>query len=586
MKMNVRVIMLSVCLVWATGCSGEPEVSNNAGVDAGADTQECVPKVTCGQEECGVVDDGCGGTLECEKPCRCEDGAAQEASCGTCGLGEIVCEANETGDGRCQSPEVPGLDAGADGTQCSDTLIFVDRAVGESRDRGTRAEPYRSLSAALAAAQSGQAIILGRQVDYSRDGGFELKAGVSVIGGFSGAPEFARRADQKPTLFGRANVGEDVFGLRAESVDEETVVADVRVRTEDVVAEPASSPVSNYGVWVVDSEGLVLVDVDVEAGAAGAGVAGEAGDVGGQPAQAPAEPTLGQLEATEGGKNFQCPVANGGNGGRGGFITNNGIVVEPNPGDVAAGDRGNQNAGEAGTASSKSGGNGSPGAPGQKGADGRGGEPGGSLFDGLWVAEGRGEDGANGGPGVGGAGGGGAWTESCGGSGPPYYYGPNGGAGGAGGCGGTAGTGGAPGGGSFGLFLVDSTIQTAKSVFRGGRGGSGGAGGEGGAGGPGASGSQGTDVTSAQSTSAACENPHTLTFGSGDGGAGGDGGRGGHGAGGAGGVSYGAFCMNASLAEGADVVFEAGDGGAGGAAAASSGNVGLEGETASKKGCE
>lgn len=44
--------------------------------------------------------------------------------------------------------------------------------------------------------------------------------------------------------------------------------------------------------------------------------------------------------------------------------------------------------------------------------------------------------------------------------------------------------------------------------------------------------------------------------------------------------------MNASLAEGADVVFEAGDGGAGGAAAASSGNVGLEGETASKKGCE
>lgn len=580
--------LVSFAIVAMIGCSGGPSSGGNNIADAGydGDGNACTPKVSCSADECGRVDDGCGGTVQCEEACRCEEGEATVERCGTCGLGQVLCDTNENGEGTCESLDFPGLEPGADSERCAEALIFVDKSAAESSEEGSREEPFRTLSAALAEAEAGQTIVVGRELEYAKVGGFELKEGVSLVGGFAGAPAFTPQAAKKPTLLGRAAPDQAVFGLKAENIAEDTLVANVMVRTEDVVMDPSDAPPSNYGVWVVDSEGLALSGVHVEAGAAADGEAGEPGDVGGQPAQAPAEPTLGQLEATEGGKNFQCPDANGGNGGRGGFITNTGTLVEPNPGDVAPGDLGNQDAGEAGTASGKSGGNGSPGAPGQKGTDGVGGEPGGSLFDGLWVAEGRGEDGTNGGPGVGGAGGGGAWTESCGGSGPPYYFGPNGGAGGAGGCGGTAGRGGAPGGGSFGLFLVDSTVQTANAVFRGGDGGAGGAGGSGGAGGPGDEGGQGTNITKAQSTSSVCEDPHALTYGSGDGGDGGDGGRGGHGGGGAGGVSYGAFCMNGALEVGEDVVLEGGEPGSAGPAAAPSGTSGLAGESAGQRGCE
>lgn len=72
--------------------------ASDAEEDAGdaEDTQEdvdsCTPKTTCSSDECGTVDDGCGGTLECgecpecESAADCEAGANVNASCdnGSC----------------------------------------------------------------------------------------------------------------------------------------------------------------------------------------------------------------------------------------------------------------------------------------------------------------------------------------------------------------------------------------------------------------------------------------------------------------------------------------------------------------------
>lgn len=557
-----------------TGGTMENGSDTSSGEADGSEGETCVPKSKCPASACGQIQDGCGGTLDCGT-CPCENGVAKEPRCGECGLGVRECGSNETGPGTCRGPDVPGVSADATTTECEDTLVFVDSTTSGG-GLGTKEAPFSSYAKAVKEAEAGQTVVLASDKTYDEQ--LVAKAGVSVIGGFSPAPNF-EYLDSKPAKFEvSAENGKPVKGLVAENIAQKTTIARVTVTTDD-----AEKNQNNYGAYVVDSSALTLRSVETQAGKGGAGADGTNGKDGADGNDG----GDGTEESNNGigfgkyldnhGSNSNCQKADGGGGGVGGQVLegNSGPIKNlPEDGEGSESGVAGGKAGEPGTTVTKRGEDGKNGRPGSDGRNGPAVPSGGKVENDRWVAQGKGTDGEDGAFGEGGGGGGGAWyTETCHASNPDHLdvikAGPAGAGGGAGGCGGTGGTGGKPGRGSFGLFLVRSDIAIENSTFRadfGGKGGNGGTGGQGGRGGDGGAGTDFLDVKGCSRTS--------ISYSSGNGGNGGDGGDGGHGAGGAGGVSYGAYCFKSSPDQ-TDVKFVAGGKANGGNSRGESGRAGL-----------
>jgi hypothetical protein len=560
------------------GDTDQPDTDDAGDTQEDADT--CTPRTECGPDECGTVDDGCGGTLDCGIPCNCIDGESQGVSCGECGVGTYQCAPGETGEGTCASPDLPGLDDASTDAECEDALIYVDGSLSMIGE-GTKASPYRRYRDATEAAEPGDIVLLANAEEYST---LIIEDGVSTIGGFDG--ETWAFDPTRPTVVNRQTVStsDHQYAVFARDITQQTVLAHLDLQTED-----GSINDSTYGLVAIDADDLELRHLNIAPGRAGDGDDGNSG-FDGRDGGVGARSSRTFVEVRPpGGDNTQCPSANGGDGGEGALYTDP-FTGQPTAGLPAASGASGGAAGMDGTNTDKAGKDGEDGeAVPTTAADGSGGVFVKSIQDDLWLPGGAGEDGEAGEDGHGGGGGGGSWhgpqycTATNGD--PVYYQGIKGSGGGAGGCGGGGGEGGDAGGGSFGLFLVRSTVRVADSSIAAGDAGNGGPGGAGGFAGLGGSG--GDRGTGGPVDGTLCDPTQQsgsidFAFNGGAGGDGSDGANGGAGGGGAGGASYGVFCEDSTPTVDANTTVSAGTAGTGGAGP---GNPGEDGEAADFEGC-
>lgn len=525
----------NVCGLVADGCGGN--------LDCGG------PITECPVDSCGMVPDGCGGNLDCGE-CVCIDNVPQKASCDACGVFLLTCQGSQ---GACGSTTIqPILDLTEQ--DCDNAIMYVDSQAAGGGD-GSKDRPFTTLTDAMTAATGNtKAILLKGDATYT--GTINLKDGVSILGGYGA--DWSIDQNLVPTIEGDAPADEDVFGLKADSIDIPTIISNVIIRTPD-----AQNGHDNYALWVKDSPKLVLHKVNTFAGAGGRGengVAGKVGDRGidgtaGRAGEGKFRFTLGVVTypfvdtlLSNEGVNTNCPDSAGGRGGAGGWETNAMARLAEKGGDALQGTMGGAAGVNDASMTRLAGKDGEVGLLGPTARPGKNGEVNGVVVDGLYKRDApHGEIGETGATGPGGGGGGGAAHSISGNNNEVVLAGPQGGGGGSGGCGGTGGTGGKAGGSSFGLFVVSSNgIQTISSSFTAGAGGIGGDGGEGGAGG---AGGQGGDPTSRNFSMQNGMAVNEGTPSSGRGGKGSKGQQGGAGGAGVGGASFGAFCWQTKLAD-------------------------------------
>lgn len=550
--------------------------------DTGDDADiTCTPRTQCSADECGTVDDGCGGPLDCGVACNCVDGEPQGTSCGECGVGSYQCAPGETGQGTCAAPDLPGLDESSTDAECEASLVYVDPLASQGGE-GEKSTPYTNYMNAVQDATAGQILLLTSDAEYTS--GLVVNDGVSHIGGFESGT-WAFNPDAPSVVNTSASLNGPTIGVDAENITQQTVLAHFDIKTE-----AAGSGQSTYGVVAVDADALELRNVTVAPGDAGDGRRGSSGDDGADGGDGTSGSSGLFNGIARGGQNPSCPSAEGGSGGNGAMNPNQ-ISGAPTPGEDSPGGAAGGSAGTAGTDAEKAGEDGENGMNvTTMGTDGTGGLLEGQLVDNRWAPGGDGEDGGDGVPGIGGGGGGGSWhgpqycTEADGDI--KYYAGAKAASGGAGGCGGEGGQGGQAGGASFGLLLIRSDISVVNSSITAGNAGDGGDGGRGGVGGLGGTG--GTGVGGGEVDGGSCDPPKSndnmsYAFFSGDGGDGSDGTPGGAGGGGAGGVSYGTYCEGAAPTIDPSSTISAGTAGAAGAGP---GNPGEAGEALDQKGCQ
>jgi putative metal-binding protein len=443
------------------------------------------------------------------------------------------------------------------------STLFVATS-GDDSNPGTQAEPFETINAAIAEAESLGTI---EEIHIS-EGLYEeqvvLADGVSLFGGYSESNGWARNVATHVTTISNSVVssgkivgvsGSDIFGV--------TSVDGLTITTGDASSDAFG--VSNYGVYCNNCNSLTLSNNIIDAGNGGTGADG----VDAVPHASPNAPNGNNgLDGCDGcssggiGGLATGGVEFGGKGGNGGYDTGNGQSGSAGSGGTPVGGGGTGSSicfdegdrGGDGVSATVDGANGLAGSGGI----------GGSVVGGLWVSSdgGSGASSTNGKGGSGaGGGGGGASTAFC-----NSDRGGGGGSGGAGGLGGAAGTGGDGGGGSFGVFLLSSTgialISNAITCADGGAGGTGGDGAPGQLGGAGGLGGAGRDDSGA----------------GGNGGDGSNGGSGGIGGGGAGGPSFAVYKVSTTVATAGNTL-TAGSGGAGGSSAGNDGSAGASGQT-------
>jgi hypothetical protein len=416
------------------------------------------------------------------------------------------------------APPAPDAMASCNGLPCS--AVYV-APTGDDGAAGTRDAPVQTITAAIAiasAASPAEAVFV-QAGSYAES--IDMKAGVSIYGGFDAT---WTRADSAVTSITGASPAV-TFHL----ITVPTSLDHVTIKSADGAGPGASS----IGVLVQSSMKIELDSVTVLPGKGADGADGSDGTGGGGgTAGANGKPGM-EHSSFPGCDEHTVPVGQpggsstcgrtGGTGGSPGVGDGGGIAGAGGTGGTSGG---------GGGASGKVGGSGGSGASGGAGAVGAGGLQAGTFASGMYVAAngGNGTSGGNGNGGGGGGGGGGGTTDcdSSGGSGA---------GGGGGGCGGTLGTGGGGGGGSFGVVAIDSTVTlkgatvTAAAGGNGGRGGTGGTGGTGGGGGIHATGNSDEQDDGGNG---------------GDGGSGGSGGAGGSGGGGGGGPSAAVVCTGSA----------------------------------------
>lgn len=559
---------LMMMLACQLACSEEPASSNNPSPKPDAGGQEmgppdmppdineemsCTKRTQCAQGACGMVDDGCGGALDCGA-CDCVEGVPSSPTCGICGLGVNTCTGAEA---SCNAPPlIASLDPlGFEPDACAGAILYVD-STQTSGGMGTKEAPYGSLVDALAAAKaSTRAILIQGNATQTYPQGIELLNGVSLVGGWD--DQWRPNPQFRPTIIvGGVLPNKSLYGVAARNINSPTTVSHLKFGTPDH-AEPGAS---NYAFYVKDSTGLILDTVEISAGAAGKGTDGPKGVDGspGTPGEdaSPASFVSNRSDGSEG--DFSLPnfeacrqsmpelYCTGARGGKGRYwkLSSGSISGEQNGRASASGGAG----GFAGTFGGPDGKRGLPGMYMSSSAVlGAAGQIRGSVVDGYWISQGTGGPGGIGPMGGGGGGGGGAFSSGL--ELPPHCGmcqgcqvcpAPHGGGGGGGGEGGGPGSGGEPGGSSYGLFALNSKLVVFASIVKAGFAGAGGEGGLGGAGGAGGRGGKGGSsiIVSGQ--------PRPTSYRGGDGERGLDGLPGGPGGGGAGGDSLGAFCVEGS----------------------------------------
>lgn len=474
--------------------------------------------------------------------------ARADVRCGVCGLGTLACAPNDAGV-TCHGVELPGVNPQyleCNGGSPAATVLYVDPTFSGATRTGAKSAPFVSLGEALSAAavRTSRAIIVGGTPTLP--GPLLLSNGVSVLGGFSGFPDWVRDEAKRPVIhvpLSAATNGQ-LIGVVAKDIVTPTELSNLDVETESFTApSDAGVGINNVGAQVTRAGSLTLRAVrfrvgDAQPGRPGAPGAATSGTVplsgAGQPAaMASARCTASGLQPSRGGtaRVPLCPMPDpaglGGNGATvelarhsmdthftkgvsaptgadGGLASSSGTTWIPGPGEDAL--------------------------PWPTAAAGASVSAEVLWSQGLPAPQGRGGLGSNGLVGRGGGGGGGGRTtetitQTC-------IVGGGGGAGGAGGCGGKGGTGGWSGGWAIGLAVSSSPGLRLEDVELSiGLGGSGGPGGDGSAGLPGAMGGAGG----------------TQSFGlplytGSPGGRGADGQRGGNGGSGATGLTRGVLC--------------------------------------------
>ncbi|HET9955642.1 MAG TPA: hypothetical protein VFQ61_14105 [Polyangiaceae bacterium] len=400
--------------------------------------------------------------------------------------------------------------------------VFVAPEGDDELGDGSRSAPFGSLQHALEVAVRVQR---SRVFACATAGAFEEALavdealdGAALYGGFS-CDDWSR-VEQRTRVESPESWGARSEGLRRgfTAEDIEWVAADAAQSTAEGTAE------SSVALWVLESKGIVLRRVRLQAGAGGDGAPGEAGQSGRDGAPAPDALSGQDADCSEAAPTSQIggewpaeAVACGSSGGAGGQAFKSA---------VADGNRGSDgvprthvtpanehNAGDGATEVAQNAGSG------RQGSNGDRGEPGAAAEElGIFTLEGyEPASGVPGTPGYAGQGGGGGGASKGDGS----CLGASGGGGGMGGCGGNPGTGGGGGGASIAVLSWNSSIRIESCELRAGDGGTGG---EGGSAGPGGLGSAG-----------AAGGLGDTVAGIGDGGQGGKGGHGGAGGPGSGG---------------------------------------------------
>ncbi|WP_437307793.1 PGRS family protein [Sorangium sp. So ce388] len=461
---------------------------------------------------------------------------------------------------------VPSENAEAVGDACG---VFVSVS-GSDEGAGTKAEPVKTLSEAIARAEEQGSAVYACAEEFKEAA--EVPAGVSIFGGLECANGWRWMGETAKTVVapGEAASGEEAIALKVKRGEGMARIEDVSVNAADGAAPGGSS----IAVLVDGAEAeLVRCELVARNGADGAEGEDAPSEVPAQasPGNAGADacsdldPSEGPDQALPGGVQVENACGGaltiGGEGGAG-RVNNGGAGEVGEPGALGAAGSGEP---AAGNWSCAAGGTGQGGDNGSVGDAGLAASGLGMLSSSGYVGV-SGDAGKAGTPGQGGGGGGGAkgGAAICAGGMPGA--GASGGSGGPGGCGGLPGQGGGPGGASIALASVEGKVTLKDCVLKAGNGGKGGAGGDrqpGGAGGVGGVGGMGVG-----GSKNACA-----------GGQGGQGGNGGPGGGGLGGPSLAiAYRGEAVKQEGQTMLMPgtAGDGGPGGSSnvAENAGEVG------------
>tara|TARA_R110002073_G_scaffold311038_1_gene481971 strand:- start:23417 stop:25441 length:2025 start_codon:yes stop_codon:yes gene_type:complete len=531
---------------------GEVACECNTGDCQPDDLRSCGTTV-CTPEVCDPQPSLVDGDMVFANQCTANAGR----SCGTCNLGIETCDTDADAF-VCDDISVAGIDSSA--AECSESslasFIFFDADYAGGNSDGSRAQPFVVLANAFEAAdlRNAEGIVIGGSPIFTEP--LVVVNGVSLHGGYTSAPDFARSLAEVPVW----NVPESarefptdpqfpvrLIGLRASDITLPTVIENIQIITADLLT-PVNFGPDNYGAHIASSPGLSLVNVEIQAGRGGPAIAGATGGngprndalmnggTGAQPsfigsfcvdggltnAGAAAPGTIcfdGSTRAGGGGGGGSASTTTRGAGGTAGAVLGQGggfagSGANPFIPSIATSANSGANATIVGLS----------GAPGT---------PGGTVLGEFWIAEANATPGGPGENGHGGGGGGGGHaTDNGSGS---CKYGGGGGGGGAGGCGGGGGAG-TPGGNSFGIFMVDSSgMQIIGGSIVAGSGGPGAAGGGAGAGVVGGVGGPGFNQAFFDSGQR-----------SGFGGAGGGGANGGLGGNSAGGSSFGAYCHDST----------------------------------------
>ena len=500
-----------------------------------------------------------------------------------------IYQLNPSGD-----PPMDGVDSNCDGVDgvVSSAIFVAGDDPNAINDASCGLGPFGSGSGnhpcATLAQGIGRASVTGRVFIFVADATYEeaitLVSGKKIIGGYSATGSGDSQTSTgylwgwdpsaKATVLNRTPSAGRIVAMTANGIAAATEVHYLRIRADSTTALGHTV----YGVRAVNSPGLTLDNVEIDAGSGGPGPPGSSGTEG----QAGSNGSAGSAGSCTdrfsggggpGGTNTGT-IANiqGGTGGSGGryqvSTSTTTPAVDGADGSPAAGGGANGTAGSTPTTPPTAGADGANGAAGINGAGAT--DNNGAVSADLWVGS-FGSNGTSGGNGAGGGGGGGAAAFSTA---PNDNSGNGGGGGGAGGVGAPFGFGGTSGGASLGLFVSNSAIGPGPTVtnssIRSGNGGPGGMGGVGGNGGLGGEGGAGAAAITCGFG--------TLLAGA-AGGDGGRGGHGGHGGGGPGGPSYAVYRNNvSSMTLGASLAH--GTGGAGGSGANGFGNSGPNGASA------
>lgn len=447
--------------------------------------------------------------------------------------------------------------------------IFVS-IDGDNDNTGTKVEPFKTITYAISFASSHglTSIYIGRGTYYE---GIDLASGVSLYGGYNPNENWQHLIGDKSTISSPSS-----RTMNGVDINSNTILDSLEIRPNSNSGISGSS----YGIYLINSQDILITHSTIIANNAGNGTNGTVGSIGvngadGNSGEAGCENSTFACDTCDrpiggSGGYHNINTSRGGNGGASGFDTQYGYIGttfnDATPGLGTKPFYGDWN-----PTSAYIGANGANGANGNNGYVITSMEFAsyGYIGDASIVSSQAGDNGKGGA----GGGGGGGGEDGC------DSFGGGGGGGGAGGTGGDRGSRGLYGGGSFGIVLIDSSITIEHSFISTGNGGSGGSGGNGGYGGSGGYGGWGGGSNTNAGNPYGGSSEQDDASNGGRGGDAGDGGRGGHGIGGLGGPSIGIVLQGTSTVEATNITYQLGSAGLGGSSLGNNGNNGTRQNT-------